>query len=158
MKKDLRVAEELNRIATENQGLLRPVDVVNAAREPGSVLHDRFEWDDRKAGEEYRLWQARTLIRVEVAYTGPADNQMLSRVYVSLRDDRNQEGGGYRSVEVVMSSPKLRSRLMREAISELETLRAKYEELRELSEIFAALDRISPRTRPRRSRPPEVST
>jgi hypothetical protein len=47
----------------ERRGLLQPFDVVEAARDPGSPLHDSFEWNDSVAAERYRLEQARRLIR-----------------------------------------------------------------------------------------------
>ena len=47
----------------ERDGELDPHDIVREARDPESVLHDSFEWDDAKAGAAYRLDQARALIR-----------------------------------------------------------------------------------------------
>jgi hypothetical protein len=42
---------------------LDPSEVVNEARPVDHVLHSHFLWDDRIAGERYRLDQARTLIQ-----------------------------------------------------------------------------------------------
>lgn len=66
------VKEALEKIANENGGTLRPADVVNAARDPEHPLHERFQWDDAKAGEAHRLDQARSLIKsvkVEITTT-----------------------------------------------------------------------------------------
>lgn len=60
-RKDIR--EELERLRVANGGLLKPAKVVAAARAKHSVLHDCFEWDDKKAGNSYRLSQAQHLIR-----------------------------------------------------------------------------------------------
>jgi hypothetical protein len=57
------IATELARIAAESGGQLIPARVVEAARNPDSPLHDRFEWDDSAAAQAHRLHQARTLIR-----------------------------------------------------------------------------------------------
>lgn len=44
--------------------LIIPLDeVVNTARPPTSPLHPVFEWDNKKAADEYRLHQARHLVR-----------------------------------------------------------------------------------------------
>jgi hypothetical protein len=47
----------------DGSGRLRPQDVVEAARNPESVLHEHFEWDDDLAAESHRVNQARELIR-----------------------------------------------------------------------------------------------
>lgn len=44
-------------------GKLTADSVVTAASDPVSPMHDRFEWDDEVAAHEYRLEQARALIR-----------------------------------------------------------------------------------------------
>jgi hypothetical protein len=56
------VADRLERLEQEN-GDLKPVDVVEDARDPTSPLHDFFEWDNDAAAQQYRLSQARLLIR-----------------------------------------------------------------------------------------------
>lgn len=58
----IEVAERLGRLEQEN-GNLREQDVVDDARDPASPLHDFFEWDDDVAAQQYRLSQARLLIR-----------------------------------------------------------------------------------------------
>jgi hypothetical protein len=52
---------EINRIYTE-YGALTPNLVVEVAKNPKSVLHHLFEWDDAKAGESFRVAQARAII------------------------------------------------------------------------------------------------
>lgn len=52
-------------------GRIRPSSVVEAARNPNSVLHNEFEWDDKKAAEANRIMRAKELIRevkFEVVY------------------------------------------------------------------------------------------
>lgn len=53
----------LEQIRIENGGKLTPEKVVEVAHEETHPLHVCFEWDDSKAGHQYRLWQARSLIR-----------------------------------------------------------------------------------------------
>lgn len=47
----------------DDDGCITPDIVLDAAKDPGSPLHDHFEWDDAKAGHSWRLEQARQLIR-----------------------------------------------------------------------------------------------
>jgi hypothetical protein len=87
------VGEELTRIA---RSLGRKVDgltaedVINASREPGTVLHEAFEWDNDVAGESYRLEQARRLIRgigFEVVHDGIREVR-IGRVNVTVSGER----------------------------------------------------------------------
>jgi hypothetical protein len=52
---------EINRIYME-YGALTPNLVVEVAKNPKSVLHHLFEWDNAKAGESFRVAQARAII------------------------------------------------------------------------------------------------
>lgn len=48
----------------DQHGELHPALVVDAARSKSHPLHDRFEWDNKVAGERWRRQQAHRLIRV----------------------------------------------------------------------------------------------
>lgn len=56
------VGKELERCRNEDGGL-HPEVVVSRAENPESPLHHAFEWDDSEAARQYRLDQARLLIR-----------------------------------------------------------------------------------------------
>ena len=47
----------------KENGQLTTSGVLNSAKDENSPLHNIFEWDDQKAGHEYRLIQARQIIR-----------------------------------------------------------------------------------------------
>ena len=112
-----------------------------AAKAKSSPLHDLFEWDNDKAGEQYRLWQARELIRVSIRFLPESGTN--TRVYVSLRSDRTEDGGGYRSMVEVMSDSDQRAQLVSDVLAELKAIREKYAELKELAEIFEAIDKAA---------------
>lgn len=129
------ITAELKRIASEHGGILRPADVIAEARPAKSVLHSRFEWDDTVAGREYRLWQARHLIRVCVEVS-PRNNTPME-VFVSLTPDRGE--GGYRVQARVLSNRKLRAQLLADAKAEAQLYMAKYARLKELGRIFDSI-------------------
>jgi hypothetical protein len=56
------IAKRLKEIELANNGILTPDAVVQEAKDPDSVLHELFEWDDGVAGHKYRIEQARTII------------------------------------------------------------------------------------------------
>jgi hypothetical protein len=85
----------LNDILEENDGVLTVDAVLEAAQDETSPLHKHFTWDDSKAAQEYRRWQARSLIaKCRVVVESRPDTHV--RAFVSLPSDRTQEGGGYR--------------------------------------------------------------
>ena len=137
--KDEKIIKELYRLAKDNGGELRPGDVVKAARPKSSPLHKCFQWDDSKAAQAYRLWQARQLIRVTVEYIGPDDAAVPMRVFVSLTSDRKNKGGGYRTTLDVMSNRKQREQLLADALAEMELFEEKYSALKELAEVIGAM-------------------
>lgn len=134
------VVHELKKIAAENGGLLQPEIVVSKAKSPGSPLHDCFEWSDTKAAKEYRIWQARQLIRVSIEMIDGSSEPM--NVFVSLKSDRRKDGGGYRVMTEVLSHAERRAQMLEEALEELNGFRAKYHHLKELAAVFASLRQV----------------
>ena len=105
-------------------GMLVPTTVLDYARDPASPLHKYFEWDDTEAAEQYRIDQARQLIR-SVNITVPAQVPVRMRAFVSLASDRGTKGGGYRSTMDVMSKKKLRHQLAADIFRQVEMWEAR---------------------------------
>ena len=57
------VRAALAAIVERDHGVLNPRTVLDAARDPGSILHRYFEWNDGDAAEQYRLLQVGSLVR-----------------------------------------------------------------------------------------------
>lgn len=135
------VQEELEAIREDHDGILRAEDVVEYAKNPETALHKKFTWDDTQAAQQFRLMQARAVIRVNV-FT-PEPTGLTVRAYVSLMADRQTPGGGYRSLQEVMASEELRRRLLGQAMKEARAWRDKYKNLSELAGVFGAIDDIA---------------
>ena len=132
--------EELQSIADDNGGLLRPQMVVEYASNPKTALHSHFEWDDTEAATRYRIHQARQLIRVVVAYT-TKEQTAPTRAWVSVSTDRHEDGG-YRRVAEVVKNVDLRLQLLEDAKKEMIGFKVKYKQLNELASVFAAIDDV----------------
>lgn len=143
MKRQTKIVVVLKRLARENDGLLLPEQVVEAARPITSPLHSRFEWNNGRAAEKYRIWQARQLLRVCIE-TIPQSKDPVE-VFVSLSADRRE--GGYRVQTEVLSDADMRRMLLSDALAELELFREKYARLRELAIVFKAIRQIGKRNR-----------
>lgn len=88
------IAQELERIArSAPDGVLTPSAVVESARDEGSPLHDKFEWDDGVAAEAWRLEQARRLIRTVKVVVETTERTLKTVQYVRHPDvDRSEQG------------------------------------------------------------------
>lgn len=142
-----RVREELEQLRINNGGeFVAPAVVVDyAKRNKRSALHKEFEWNNTKAAQQFRLEQARHLIRLYVNVIETENGDIPARMYVSLERDRKRSGG-YRTLTSVMTNAELRAQLLQQALDELQRVRRKYQTLQELAPIFAAMDRVVQRT------------
>jgi hypothetical protein len=122
-----------------NKEFLIPEDAVAwAAKHPKSALHKSLQWDDVKAGHEYRVWQVRRLIAVHITYQGG------ERKLVSLRIDRTSPGG-YRHMDQILARKDLWDHMLEDALAELNRVKSKYEALKALKPVWAAVSAVSRR-------------
>jgi hypothetical protein len=134
------IYQELERIRIQYGGMLKPEYVEKEARDPKNPLHKRFEWDDKKAGYQYRLYQARQLIRVSIVFIGDDDDEPI-KAYWSYMDDRtNRNGGGYTAmIDILQDDERYQSMLM-EAKKELDVFRKKYKMIKELQGLIGLIN------------------
>jgi hypothetical protein len=119
---------------------LTPKSVVDDARGHRSPLHDYFEWDDAKAAESHRRQQARVLLgnlTIDVRVKG--HKPTIMRAFVSINRDDEQQ---YEALEVALTDDHLRRQVLAEALGELNSWRSRYQELRELAQVFSAIDSV----------------
>ena len=138
--------KELRLIEKKNGGLIQPEDVVIFARNEKTALHSVFEWDNTKAAEQYRICQARHLLRVLVTVEEVNNEEVKVSAFVSLRNDRIKGGDhGYRYMPVVMLTEEGRASVLDTALAELESFKVKYKMLKELASVFDAIESVSHR-------------
>jgi hypothetical protein len=90
---------ELQKIADEHDNELRPPDVLEAARPRTAPLHPAFEWNNMAAAEQYRLYQARHIVRsVRIVDADHGDRP----AYIYVPPATHGEQGAYRSPEVLV--------------------------------------------------------
>lgn len=131
-------------MANAQDQLLKPEAVVDAARPRSSPLHGYFTWNNAEAADQWRLVQARALLR-SVIVMNPAGLDVQPTVrYVSLLMDRSQPGGGYRAVETVLASQALREEYMHTAMTELNGWLKRHAHMRDLTARVAVAAGIAP--------------
>lgn len=130
------IRSELERLKTG--GVIRPADVVEAAKDDASPLHGLFEWDDNEAAHQYRLLQARNILRVYVTVEESSATPL--RAFVSLTTDRVKDGGGYRAMSDVMDDSAMREQLLKDAFVQFRNMRKRYQHLQQLARVWDAVE------------------
>lgn len=133
------VQDELKRIHDRDGGL-EPAVVLDEARDEGSILHGLFEWDDAKAGHQFRLDQARGIIRVAVVVISEVSNAPV-REYININDE--QRGRAYRETQSVLTDKRLYELAKRDALLQLSRLGQRYRHIQELSPIWNEVTRLA---------------
>ena len=107
-KRDLILAE-LKRL--ESTGKLTPNNVVDTARDPANPMHDWFEWNNDKAAENWRTYQARQLIS---SFTVQREmNETTYDVQQFVEDPRKPENEqGYVAFARIESDEDMQRRMM----------------------------------------------
>lgn len=133
--------EEMERIRVVNNGRLDAKDVVIAAAEAASPLHEHFEWNDAAAAERWRLEQAGHLIRCITVEIGEHEGTEPIRAFVSVVRDEDRS---FTSIQHAMSDVDLRKQVISQAWTELEAWRKRHAELIEFARVFTAIDQARP--------------
>jgi hypothetical protein len=101
-------------------------------------MHENFEWDDQEAAHQYRLEQARYIIRA-IEIDEEESGEVITRpLFVSI--DENEES--YTEVRTVLTDEQQRDAWLKQALRELNSWRAKYGRIKELVAIYAAMDEL----------------
>lgn len=132
MDKQKLIADRLERITKRNHGVLTPDAVLADAQDKSSPLHDQFTWDDTEAAHQWRLEQARTLIRsvrVEI--------QTETKTVSTVRYVRSPEAIGRQQGYADVTKLRTREDLAREALRrEFAAARALFDRCETLAEAF----------------------
>ena len=152
--------EELQRLAAKHAGVTAEL-VVEKAKNPQSVFHDCFEWHDGAAAVQYRLEQARLLIRtieIEITYIGddrPRDLPvtLITRAFQHVTDAEG--GSAYQPFHVVRDREDYRDQVEKRLAGELERVAHELRTYEHLKGYATAVDRVAKRvkTAKRRKKP-----
>lgn len=134
------VGEHLEMLRQQFKGELTPKDVLDDARHDNSPLHSFFEWNDGDAAEQYRLQQARGLIRSVVAiYVSEEQPAVRMKAYVHINEPSAPH---YREAGHAMSQKKTRQMVLQRAWRELQEWKRRYKDLKEFSDLFQVIDEV----------------
>ena len=142
------IRKELTVIAVDRRGLT-PVTVLEVAKNPKSILHNYFCWDDTEAARKYREFQAYELIRsVKITIeTGDAKEITVRAFWPVKQVERDgtidyKKRGSYLPLADAMKDKGALAQIIAAAKSELRAFSVKYQQLErvmEMSTVFSAI-------------------
>lgn len=127
------VLAELEHLRTT--GDLTAERTVEAAKPKDAPLHPAFEWNDRVAATEFRLQQARLLIRaVVIVPDRESEGDKTPRSAFVHVPDRESKQGKYSPLSIVAEDLDEYERALTEAQRYLDSAEHRFHELRRLAE------------------------
>lgn len=128
------IGAEIDRL-TKTRGCAKPEWIVDDARDENHPMHDMFTWDDSEAAEQWRLEQARSLVRqVRVVFTEqPKREPLVIRAFMSVKasdDEKSFDGRGYVPMYQVLQREDYKKQILNNAMQELREWKKRYEDYR----------------------------
>ena len=132
------VGQALEQIQDANDGVLTAPMVVGFAAVETSPLHPYFEWNNVKAAKEYRLEQARHLMRsVVVNIQVNGGEPATVRAFVCVSDSQENRDSVYLDIQTAFSDDEDRDKVLQDVLADLDAVRHKLREYEWLSDVFA---------------------
>lgn len=140
-------AGDANKVYLEIESIgenVKPQEMVDYAKNnPDSELYKCFTWDNDKAADKYRLFEARQIAcnlvvqwqKSDTPDTKTHEVRILHRASLDVDE-------GYKPLTVIVKNDDLYTGLLDEAKSKLNEFRKKYAILKELKSIFALIDNL----------------
>lgn len=130
-----KVADEISSIGLS----VRPEEIVEKARDENTELHKCFEWDDTKAAEKYRIYQARQIV-CHLIVKEVNDDPQKHEVRFFYKTDSTE---GYKPITYIMRDEDEYQKLLSRAVSELKSFQKKYSALKELEGVWEAINSLT---------------
>lgn len=124
-----KIREAVDEIYQSN-GEVKPSVLVEKSKPKTSPTHDAFEWNNSKAGHEYRLIQARNYIRV-VTVTVEDRQEKMIHVPIAIGTDAE---GYYKPASVVVSCDDEYKAALGQTLARLNTAKDAYLKLKQAAE------------------------
>ena len=139
--------QALLKIAKRDGGVITPAAVIAEARNPKSVLHGAFTWDNTKAAEKWRIHEAQLLIlkcKVTIENNGEKE---VSMAFIGVSSDRDDEAKNnpYRLSSDVVKCDNLLAIAEQDAIRLLNGIKDRFEKItrmKKLKKVWRAIGEL----------------
>lgn len=130
-----KVADEISSIGLS----VKPEEIVEKAKDESTELHKCFEWDNTKAAEKYRVYQARQIV-CHLIVKEVNDEPQKQEVRFFYKTDSQE---GYKPTSYIMRNEDEYQKLLDRALSELKAFQKKYSTLKELDGLFDVINALT---------------
>ena len=105
---------------------------------PNHVIHKYIEWDNKKAGQRYRLGQVRNIVNHVYVRIIRTNDSMPVRAFFSVKEDDDTEPL-YVDIKTTFTDTYTRSQVLNRAKNELDNWRERYSVYNEFKPIIDAI-------------------
>jgi acetolactate synthase regulatory subunit len=139
------VIEEILKV--QKQKGLTAESLLDEARKKSSKLHKFFEWDNDKAGDKWRLQQARVLINEVQIIVENKTRYAFENVSISVQNKGCEEEyvREYFPLADIMTDEQKRKQLIARALIEVNYWKERHSELTEFNDVFSSIDKANKR-------------
>lgn len=127
----------------ERDGKVTKKAFLEESRPEDAPTHSMFEWNDAIAAEKYRMVQSGKIINnlVVTVHSEEREEPITAKALVNVEPEENKHAS-FISITTAMSSADTAEIVLKHALAELETFENKYRSLKELADVFAAIDKV----------------
>lgn len=134
------IAHAIEKLKNKSRdGEISKEDVLNANRKSSAPLYEFFEWSNKKAGEKWRLEQARKMITcytiTVISPEGP--RQVKANVSIKPVDSSKPK---FTSISNALNNPNYESQIMHDFKRDAKTITEKYRMMKKLAPILKTLN------------------
>lgn len=117
--------------------------LVEASTPASAPTHALFTWDDKKAAREFRLVEARCVLRSLVVVSSD-DGKSTVRAFhnVNTEPDADEEVRAYVAVAEVASDEDMTEQVVARCVRDLRSVRDRYAKYKQLRALVAGIDRL----------------
>ena len=150
------VGEYCHELEQKKGGKITPKELVEAARDVNSPLHNEFEWNDGVAAQRYREMQAGYIIRsieLKITYM-PTETKRIDLHVTEVESEvqtanvqfyhaLDKDGTGYENIFSISEDEEKTEKLFENCKKDINSFREKYNTLRgTLPRLFEAMDEV----------------
>jgi hypothetical protein len=103
-------------VRVEKEKGLTPEHLLEVAQNKDNPLHDLFQWDNKEAGREWRLQQARVIINEVKVIVGTKFISAFENVSIKVDDGTERF---YKPINEIINNKELRQQIIQKAIQNI---------------------------------------
>ena len=137
IKANAQASGELFEQLSKTEEGLTARSLLEANKPKSAPLHSEYEWDNKKAAEEWRLHQSRHFINSLSIVTTVKEKETPVRAFFITT-----EANKYEPITAIVQEENKYNSLLSTALSELKAFERKYNTLTELTPVFEAISEV----------------